>query len=73
MEVTTTENYDKAAAKSLMRGMIEKADQVSADVDAAMINTAVDYDPPYNVNDTFDDVMETFIKSREPQPEQAEG
>lgn len=73
VEVTTTENYDKAAAKSLMRGMIEKADAVSADVDAAMINTTVDYEPPYNVNDSFDDVMEAFIKSREPQPEQAEG
>lgn len=73
VEITTSENYDKAAAKGMMRGMIAKADEVSAAIDAAMINTVVGYEPPYNVNDSFDDVIEAFIQSRDPQPEQAEG
>ena len=60
VEITTTENYDKEAAKALMRATIAKADEVSAAVDAAMINTVVEYEPPYDVNESFDDVLEAF-------------
>ena len=63
MEITTTENYDKEAAKALMRATIAKADEVSAAVDAAMINTVVEYEPPYDVNESFDDVLEAFAES----------
>lgn len=63
VEITTTENYNKDAAKALMRATIAKADEVSAAVDAAMINTTVEYKPPYDVNETFDDVLDTFIHS----------
>lgn len=63
VEITTTENYDKEAAKALMRATIAKADEVSAAVDAAMINTAVEYEPPYDVNESFDDVLEAFAAS----------
>lgn len=62
VEIITTENYDKAAAKALMRETISKADEVSAAVDAAMINAAVEFEPPYDVNETFDDVLDTFIQ-----------
>lgn len=61
VEIITTENYDKEAAKRLMRETISKADEVSAAVDAAMINTVVEYDPPYDVNETFDDVLDIFV------------
>lgn len=63
VEITTTERYDKAAAKDLMRSTIAKADEVSAAVDAAMINTSVEFDPPYDVNETFDDVLDIFIQN----------
>ena len=62
VEIITAENYNKANAKNLMRETISKADEVSAAVDAAMINTTVEFDPPYDVNETFDDVLETFIQ-----------
>lgn len=63
VEITTTENYDKDAAKALMRATIAKADEVSASVDAAMINTIVGYEPPYDVNESFDDVLDSFIQN----------
>lgn len=63
VEITTTERYNKAAAKDLMRSTIAKADEVSAAVDAAMINTPVEFDPPYDVNETFDDVLDIFIQN----------
>lgn len=61
IEVVSEEAYDKTGAKTLMREMISKADEVSAAIDAAMINTKVDYEPVFDVNETFDDVMTDFI------------
>lgn len=63
-EVTTEERYDKDAAKALMRETIAKADEVSAAIDAALINTTVAYEPPYDVNESFDDVLEAFAQHR---------
>lgn len=63
-EVTTEERYDKDAAKALMRETIAKADEVSAAIDAALINTTVTYEPPYDVNESFDDVLEAFAQHR---------
>lgn len=61
VEVVSEEAYDKTGAKTLMREMISKADEVSAAIDAAMINTRVDYEPVFDVNETFDDVMTDFL------------
>lgn len=61
IEVVSEEAYDKTGAKTLMREMISKADGVSAAIDAAMINTKVDYEPVFDVNETFDDVMTDFL------------
>lgn len=60
IEVVSEEAYDKVKSKTLMREMISKADEVSAAIDAAMINTKVRYDPLFDVNETFDDVMADF-------------
>lgn len=62
IEVVSEEAYDKTGAKTLMREMISKADEVSAAIDAAMINTKVEYEPVFDVNETFDDVMTDFLK-----------
>lgn len=61
IEVVSEEAYDRTSAKTLMREMISKADEVSAAIDAAMINTKVNYAPAFDVNETFDDVMTDFI------------
>ncbi len=61
IEVESVEAYDKDSAKELMRNMIATADKNSTLVDAALINTTVDYEPKFDVNDSFEDVMESFI------------
>lgn len=61
IEVVSEEAYDRTSAKTLMREMISKADEVSTAIDAAMINTKVNYAPAFDVNETFDDVMTDFI------------
>lgn len=63
IEVVAREAYDKDNAKQIMRGMISEADKTSAQLDAAMINTTVDYTPVYDVNESFDDVMAEFTVS----------
>ena len=64
IEVESSEAYDRAKAKELMRDMIAKADENSTLIDAALINTMVDYAPKFDVNDNFEDAMETFIAER---------
>lgn len=64
IEVVTEEAYNKDNAKRVMRSMISEADKTSAEIDAAMINTVVDYTPVYDVNESFDDVMAEFTESR---------
>jgi len=61
IEVVTSENFDRTQAKSAAQSVIAKADEVSAAIDAALINTRVEYEAPFNVNDSFDDVMVAFL------------
>ena len=65
IEVVTKEAYDRTVAKKTMRDMISAADKTSAEIDAAMINTVVEYEPVYDVNESFDDVMAEFIAKRQ--------
>lgn len=65
IEVVTEEAYDRNSAKAIMREMISASDKTSAEIDAAMINTVVDYTPVYDVNDSFDDVMSEFIEQKQ--------
>ena len=60
VEVTREEAFDREASRAVMRQMITDADQISADIDAALINTQVDYTPKFDVNESFDDVMAVF-------------
>ena len=60
VEVVGEEAYDRESARTIMRDIVMKADEVSAQVDAALVNTNVEYNPPFNVNDSFDDVMESL-------------
>lgn len=60
IEAITTEAFDREASKKVMREMITEADRVSAELDAAMINTEVHYEPVYDVNESFEDVMAEF-------------
>lgn len=61
IEVVTEENFDRVQAKSAAQSVIAKADEVSAAIDAALINTRVEYEAPFNVNDSFDDAMAAFL------------
>lgn len=61
VEVETVEAFSRDKSRNVMREMIREADQVSANIDAALINTIVDYEPVYDVNESFEDVMAEFV------------
>lgn len=61
IEVVTSEAFNRDNAKKVMRAMISAADKTSAEIDSAMINTAVDYAPIFDVNESFEDVMSEFV------------
>ena len=62
IEVTKEEAFDREVSRAVMRRMITEADQVSADIDAALINIQVDYVPKFDVNESFNDVMAVFTE-----------
>ena len=61
VEVTSVESYDKDAAKKAMKEIISEADKTSSEIDAAKVNTKVEYAPVFDVNDSFEDVMNAFL------------
>lgn len=60
VEVKSVENFDRKLSSGIMRSLIKEADEVSAKVDAAFVNTEVNFEPRFDVNDSFDDVMERY-------------
>lgn len=61
VEVTNVEAYDRDAAKKAVKEIISEADKTSSEIDAAKVNTKVEYAPVFDVNDSFDDVMNAFL------------
>ena len=61
LEVVTAQAFDKDRAREVMRNAIQEADAVSSRIDAALINCTVSYEPVFDVNDSFDDVMSGFL------------
>lgn len=63
VDVSSEEAYDRDSAKAIMRKAITESDAESSRIDAAKINTVVEYEPKFDVNESFEDVMTEFIAS----------
>ena len=61
LKKVTTINFDRNKVRAYAAALSKKADQVSAELDRCMVNTEVSYEPHFDVNDTFADVLEWFI------------
>ena len=57
LKKVTTINFDRKKVRSYAAALRRRADQVSAELDRHMVNTEVDYEPPFDVNDTFAEVL----------------
>ena len=56
----TTIDFDRNKIRKLCADLSKKSDEMSAALDMALINTVVEYEQPFDVNDTFSDIFETF-------------
>ena len=60
----TTINFDRNKARTYALAMNRKADEISAELDRCMVNSEVDYAMPFDVNDSFSIIFESWLESR---------
>lgn len=54
-------DFDKASIRAFTKSLVGEIDNTSALVDKANIEIQVDYEPEYDVNDSFEEFMEAFL------------
>jgi len=57
----TTVNFDRNKIRKMCAELSRKSDETSASLDGALVNTAVDYEAPFDVNEAFAGVFEAYI------------
>lgn len=57
----TTINFDRNKIRKMCADLSKKSDETSAALDAALVNTVVEYEAPFDVNETFAEAFEAFI------------
>lgn len=57
-----TINFDRNKVRKLAAKLYRQADEVSTRLDVALVTTQVDYQPPFDVNGTFESVFEQFCE-----------
>lgn len=60
LKTVTSICFDRNKVRSEARRLSEASDLTSASIDKAIVTTNVEYTSPFNVNDTFDEVLEAF-------------
>ena len=58
LKKVTTINFDRNKTRAYANALSKKADQISAELDKAMVNTEVAYEAPFDVNDSFAEVLQ---------------
>jgi hypothetical protein len=58
-----TIDFDRNKVKGIAKALARRADEISAELDRLSLSLDVDYTPKYDINDTFEDVLETYISS----------
>ena len=57
----TTINYDRKVIRAELARLNKAADETSTKLDLCLVTSAVDFEPPFDVNASFADAFETFI------------
>ena len=58
----TTINFDRNDIRKYAKDLSGKADEVSSEIDKAVVNTEVEYECLFDVNASFADAFETFCE-----------
>jgi len=57
----TTINFDRNSIRKHLADINKKADTISAELDRCLVNAEVDFEPPFDVNDSFADVFSAYM------------
>lgn len=60
IEQITTIDFDRNEVKKLARTLNDMSDTTSDLIEKALIDTIVDFEPRFNINDSFEDLAEEF-------------
>lgn len=63
IDVEYSDNFDREAAKTKMVNIAAEADRISKEIEMAIVNTNVDYEPMLDVNRSFEDNMELYTEN----------
>ena len=61
LKKVTTINFDRNKVRSFASCLNKKSDQISAELDRRMVNTEVAYEVPFDVNDSFTEVLQWYL------------
>ena len=61
LKQVTTINFDRDKVLSYASTLHKKADAISTELDRCLVDSNVAYQPPFDVNDTFQEVLEQYI------------
>lgn len=56
----TSIDFDRNVARKHLSALNKKSDAVSAEIDRCIVNYSVNYDAPFDVNDTFEEVFDAI-------------
>lgn len=59
-----TIDFDRHKIRALASSLGQKADALSIEMDKCLVNTEVDYVPPFDLNDSFDTILTDFMDGR---------
>ncbi len=57
----TTINFDRNVIRAELTRLHRKADETSGKLDVCAVTSQVDYEPPFDVNDSFAEAFEAFL------------
>ncbi len=53
----TTIDFDRNMARKYLSVLNKESDRISAAIDSCLVNVHVNYEPPFDVNDSFDEIL----------------
>lgn len=62
IEIVQADAFDRPGIREDMRSTATLSNEVSLDIEREIVTLTVDYDPPYPVDASFDEVMEEYTK-----------
>lgn len=63
VEYVAAEAFDRASFASARKQLLKDAEETSARIDLAIITSEVPYEPPFDVNASFDEVVQAWSES----------